>query len=974
MEKKNRFIFLFLLLISSGTYAQQQESWSKLMEDPNKNFKEVQKEFNNYFQFKEDKKGTGYKQFMRWQHHMYERTYPTGERTDPGIAWKEASKFQRRYRQRSKGQQKTAVSNWKELGPRTAADITGHWAPGLGRVNSIAVHPTNRDIIYLGTPAGGLWKTTSGGKNGDWQPLTDNLPVLGVSWVAIDPANPNTLYIATGDVDGGYTYSIGVLKSTDGGKNWSNTGLTSDVISRKQISKIIINPNNSSVLYASSTDGFYRSSNGGTNWEKLNNLYLRDFELKPNDPNTIYGYDNKSGRIHRSTNGGQTFTEISSAPKARRSVLAVTPANPNYVYVISTTANGNAMGGVYRSTNSGASFTKVNSSSTPDMFGYEPNDGKSQAWYDLAITVSDKDANEVHFGGIVTWRSMDGGVNWERTSEWILGNKTNYIHPDIHDMQYIDGKLYIGNDGLIVTSTDKGKTFENISEGLGNRQFYRLGVSKTDHNVYGGGTQDNGSSIFSKGRWHEWLGADGGNLIFNWKDNNTVYGIIQQGQSWHKSLNGGEKNGDVSITNPGGGAWVVPYEMDHNDPDVLVAGLSEVVRTTDGMKTWSTISNLGLGTLRSIGLAPSNSNYIYASKDNKIHMTKDGGANWINVSNGLPNRVITYIAVHPSNPEKVAISLSGYSSGNKVFTTENGGQTWKNVSGSLPNIPANCVLYHDIPENGLYVGMDVGAYYIDDTETDWKPFMTNMPNVIVNELEIHEASNTITAATFGRGLWRSNVAVNKKLIADFNSDDIKVKVNEGSQIVDESKSLDGGQITSWKWSFPEGIPSSYNGQFPPKVFYEKVGKYDVTLTVTDSKGNTMSKTKSNYITIEDNIIAGEVKIVEACSGIFYDSGDIGNYKNQEDHTTTISPKFENSKVKVDFKKFKMEYAETCEYDYLEIYDGTDTTAQLIGKYCSYNSPGTIIANNASGSLTFKFVSDSQYPTAGWEAIVSCVAK
>ncbi|MEW7278730.1 CUB domain-containing protein [Aquimarina sp. 2201CG1-2-11] len=973
MEKKNRFIFLFLLLASFGVHSQE-EKWSKMMENPDVNFKDVQKEFNNYFQFKDDKKGTGYKQFMRWQYHMYERTYPTGERIDPGIAWREASKFQKRYRQRSKGQKKSVISNWKELGPRTATDITGHWAPGLGRVNSLAFHPTNRNIIYAGTPAGGLWKTTSGGKNGDWEPLTDDLPVLGVSWVALDNSNPNVLYIATGDIDGGYTYSIGVLKSTDAGKTWNTTGLTSDVINKKQIGKIIIHPNNSSILYASSSDGFYRSSNAGANWEKLNNLYLRDFELKPNDPNTIYGYDNRGGRIHRSTNGGQTFSVINSVPKARRSVLAVTPANPNYVYVISTTANTNAMGGVYRSTNSGASFVKINNSSTPDMFGYLPNDGKSQAWYDLAVTVSDKDPNEVHFGGIVTWRSLDGGRNWEMTSKWQLGNDINYIHPDIHDMQYIDGKLYIANDGLIVTSTDKGKTFENISEGLGNRQFYRLGLSKSDSEVYGGGTQDNGSSIFSKGRWHEWLGADGGNVLFNWKDKNIVYGITQQGLSWHKSINGGEKNGDVKITNPGGGAWVVPYEMDHNDPDVIIAGLAEVVKTTDGMKTWSTISNLGIGALRAIGLAPSNSNYIYASNDNKIHMTKDGGANWINISNGLPNMVITYIAVHPSNPEKVAVSFSGYSSGNKVYTTENGGKTWKNVSGSLPNIPANCVLYHDIPENGLYVGMDVGAYYIDDTETDWEPFMTNMPNVIVKELEIHEASNTITAATFGRGLWRSNVAVNKKLIADFNSDDLKVKMNEGSQIVDASQSLNGEQITSWKWSFPEGIPSSYNGQFPPKVFYDKVGKYDVTLTITDAKGNTMTKTKSDYITIEDNIIAGKIKVVEACSGIFYDSGVIGNYKNQEDHTTTISPKFENSKVKVDFKKFKMEYAETCEYDYLEIYDGTDTTAQLIGKYCSYNSPGTIIANNASGSLTFKFVSDSQYPTKGWEAIVSCVAK
>ncbi|MDY8134848.1 CUB domain-containing protein [Aquimarina sp. 2201CG5-10] len=965
--KKNSNVLIILLLLGTFFINAQDATWDKMMEDPNANFKEIQQKFENHFRFEENKKGNGYKQFKRWEYFMYRRTFPSGEMPNPASTWRENQKYLSQYAAKKNNYTKQVTSNWIELGPRTAADITGHWAPGLGRINSIAVHPTDSRIIYVGTPSGGLWKTTTEGN--DWIPLTDNLPVIGISSVVINPSNPSIMYMATGDADGGYTYSIGVLKSVDAGQTWNETGLSSTVLERKQISKVIINPSNPSILFAAATDGLYKTTDAGVSWRKVSNEYFRDIELRPSNPNTVYGFSN---RFYRSTDGGENFTAITSIPEARRGVIAVTPANNGYVYVITTQRNGNSMGGVYRSTNSGGSFSKVNSSSTPDMFGYQPNDGLSQAWYDLAITVSDIDANEVHLGAIVTWKSSNGGVDWERTSEWIYGNSTNYIHPDIHDMQYINGKLYIGNDGLLVTSTDEGSTFNNISEGLGNRQFYRLGLSKTNPEVLGGGTQDNGSSIFSKGRWHEWLGADGGNLIFNWKDENIVYGIIQQGQSWHKSVNGGEIGGDVSITSPGGGAWVVPYEMDHNDPDVLVAGCSEVVKTTDGMQTWSTISDLKLGILDAIALAPSNSNYIYTSKDNTIYVTKDGGANWVNISNGLPNRFISYISVHPSNPEKVAISFSGYADGEKVYTSDNGGTTWQNISGTLPNIPANCVLYHDISENGLYIGMDVGVYYIDDTETDWQPFITGIPNVIISELEIHEETNKITAATFGRGMWRSDVAVNKKIVVDFYSDDLSVKPNEGSQLKDNSKSLTGATITSWQWSFPGGIPDQYTGQFPPKVFYENVGSYDVTLTITDSNGNTRTKTKSDYINIQEDIIAGGITVVEACSGLFYDSGTVGNYKDNDTNTTTISPKYRNSRVKVDFKDFKMEYAQDCEYDYLEIYDGKNTAAPLIGRFCSYNSPGTIIANNADGSLTFKFVSDEEFPTSGWKAEVSCI--
>lgn len=738
---KYTLFFLFLIIGFGALNAQDTKTttavnyseyphWIKMMKDPTVNFYEVQKAFNLYFNDREKGKGSGWKQFKRWEWFMEQRLYPSGNRLNHPQLWNEMMAFNKNYPQESF----RSDQNWEPMGPATSVNVTGHWNPGLGRINVIARDPFDENILYIGAPSGGLWKTTNEGA--DWTVLTDNLPVMGVSAIAIHPTNTDIIYIGTGDSDASDNYSIGVLKSVDGGINWEVTGLDWNIGQNRTIAKLIINPENPDILFAATTIGIFKTADAGENWYNVKSGDIDDIEFKPGDPNTVFACTQS---FFRSTDGGENFTQTTGVPTSSRAQIAVTDANSDYVYFFSYQS------GIYRSNDSGLSFTKQSS---------QPNQG-SQGWYDLAFAVSHENAEEVHLGEINTWRSTNGGVNWTKTTDWMWDNTIGYTHCDIHEIVFFGGTVYVGSDGLISKSTDNGDTWTNLSEGLCIRQFYRIGGSKTNPYKILGGSQDNGTSVFTTDNWHEWLGADGMEACVDHTNENIVYGTSQNG-NFYKSTSGGN-NGNVGITQPGGGAWVTPFVMHPVDPEILYVGLSNVRKTTNGMSSWSTISSMGSGNISNMCICESNPDYLYVTKSDNIYRTSDGGDSWDNISSGLPNLNLSYVAVHPLNPEIVAVSTSGFSNGNKVFISYDAGENWENYSVNLPNIPANCVIFNNDDNNGIYVGMDVGIYYRDNSLEEWEPFMTDLPNVIVNELEIHYEAGKIRAATFGRGLWEADL-------------------------------------------------------------------------------------------------------------------------------------------------------------------------------------------------------------------------
>ena len=741
------FVALLIFVLPFLTYGQK---WTTMIKDPDANFYEVQKEFYKTLEESGKEKIPGFKQFKRWEYFMETRVDTDGvfrHHNQANIVYRDLVK-----NSHSKLNDGTA-GQWSQLGPFGAPTNSGS-----GRANCIAYHPTNPNILLLGSASGGLWRSVNGGQS--WTSNTDGLENLGFSDIVFSESNPNIVYAATGDRDGGDTYSVGILKSFDGGLSWQTTGLTFTQNAKRKIYKLLVHPSNDSIVYMASTTGFRISVDGGMTWTLKRAGSFIDAAFKPNDPNTIYAAT--SSVVIKSTNAGQSWTILSVpfSSSNSRITLGVTPANSDYLYILAAKSSDNGFGGLYRSTDAGATFTLR--SSTPNVLGWASNgnDSGGQGWYDLALGVSRTNPNLILVGGINIWRSPNGGSSWSLSGHW-TGSGADYVHADIHDIEFSphnSTSVWACTDGGVSLSTNNGTNWNEYNTNLSIAQIYRLGTSSTNASKIITGWQDNGTNLMSGSSWAKALGGDGMECIIDYSNNNYMYGSLYYGNI-RRTTNGGANWVDITDDINEYGAWVTPYVQDPNSAATLYAGFNNIYKTTNRGNSWTQLTNLNTGaTFSALAIAPSNSNIIYAATYYNLYKTTNGGQSWTNLSvgsSGITN--MTYIAVHPTNPNRVWLTQSGYTDGNKVYYSADGGQSWQNISGSLPNLPANTIVYEKNSPDGIYVGMDVGVYYLDSTLSDWKPFMKNLPNVIVKELEFFYPGQKIRAATYGRGVWESPV-------------------------------------------------------------------------------------------------------------------------------------------------------------------------------------------------------------------------
>jgi photosystem II stability/assembly factor-like uncharacterized protein len=746
---------LTLLLIVSSALAQpwmvQFREW-----DREPTTREIIEAFDVYWADKEPTRGSGWKQFQRWRWFVEPRLDENGNFNSSGqrLGWQE--------RQQLFPNNELDEANWEPLGPFDP--IPNEYVGGLGRVNCMEQDPTNTNHMYAGAAAGGLWETWTGGFS--WSPLTDHLPVLGVSDIEIDHTNPSILYMATGDADGRHTYSIGVMKSTDGGQSWNETGLNYTVLEGERISRVIMDSQDNQTLIAATSNGIYKTVDGGDSWYIVrpggNSNFYHDLENVASDPDTWYAASVGAG-VYRSQDNGETWSALSDGiPFNQQNIgrieVEIAYSDPNQVYALYAN-NSNGFHGFYKSYNGGDSWTLM--ASTPNLLGWDQNGGDNggQAWYDLSLAVNPQVPNEIYVGGVNAWKSTDGGADWNITGIWYYGGPP-YVHADHHRHEFFIENdvpvLYSANDGGLYRTLDGGSSWIEISHGMVIQQIYRLGVYQNTQNVESiiFGNQDNGTKLKEGEEFRAVLGGDGMEAAIAPDSDNYMFAEVYYGEM-SRSTNGGNswQNGTNGIPQ-NDGDWVTPYIIDPNNPTDMWFGTNEIWYSGNRAQSWTQSSPTVGSKMAALAVAPSNSNVVYGvNPSGNVLVTRDFGDTWDIYS--VPATPVTYVAVHPSNEALVYTTISGYNASNKVFVSHDYGETWANISEGLPNVPANTVAVHPYDGNHVYVGTDVGVFFSDDAGNTWQDWNTGLPNVIVNELEFHTNSNTLVAATFGRGIWSS---------------------------------------------------------------------------------------------------------------------------------------------------------------------------------------------------------------------------
>ncbi|MUK88950.1 glycosyl hydrolase [Ornithinibacillus sp. L9] len=657
-----------------------------------------------------------------------------------------------------------------------------------GRIVDVVVDPHEEDTIYIGAASGGVWKSTDAGDTFEvaWD---DNLTQ---SIGAVEITNEGTLFVGTGEANpggGSIVYGgSGVYRSTDGGESWEDIGLKET----SSIGRIMADPEDPNTVYVAATGplfhdggerGLYKTEDGGDSWELIlegENLTTGaiDIAIDHSDTDTLFvtmwdrirypsgrQYGGEGTGLYRSTDGGDTWEQLTDGlpdGDLGRMGIALSKSNPDRAYLTVIQSSG-YFEGLYITDDGGDSWEKVAHNNRL------ANSQSSFGWWFGRNYVDPNDEDHVFVSGVNLLESTDGGENWSESNG-------RAVHADQHSMAWdpkVPGRVYLGNDGGVYRSEDNGSvtnewvkaTYEPYT------QFYTLAVSHQDPSRLSGGTQDNGS-IRSWGEgeddWNNYNGGDGLENQINYEDYNWVYACYQYGNcSW--SDDGGETmNNFTRNTVSDRRNWLSPLEFDPNDPSIMYYAGNIVNRSTDGGKTWEAISpslsdaesidNYPYGTVTTLAVAKSNSDVIYAGTDDgRLWTTKDLGENWTEIDEDeLPGRWVTRVAVDSKNADIVYATFSGFRAAeddSHVLKSTDGGETWEEISSNLPDAPVNDIVINPKNRNTLYVATDVGVYVSPNGGKKWYSLGEGIPLVAVTDLEYHEPTGVLYAATFGRGVY-----------------------------------------------------------------------------------------------------------------------------------------------------------------------------------------------------------------------------
>ncbi|HKW02139.1 MAG TPA: hypothetical protein VJN96_20120 [Vicinamibacterales bacterium] len=617
-----------------------------------------------------------------------------------------------------------------------------------GRIKSLALHPTNGNILYAGGADGGVWKTTDGGVS--WFSTMKLELSMAIGALGISQSSPNVLYAATGeDVPGwGPSYpGVGVYKTTDGGGDWDLMG----PIASTRCSRVMVHPTNPDIVYVSGNGGLHKSTNGGATWTNIRTDHVSDVLLDPLTPTTLYAGVWNNG-VYKSTDSGTTWTQLTSGlptGSAAEWIKLAMGLNGTDGTAFLVAKMGTDSGQLYKSNDAGATWTAI--AGTHGAVSYNE-------WTNL-VAVDPNNQNVIFAGAVGLERTSNGGTSFSA-----IGG----THSDHHAIVFRtsgSSLCYMSTDGGVYKSTDNGVTWTLASPGLIATQLYSIGVAQTSPFVMGGASQDQGilSSSGSATWTNTGAGNEGGFFIVDPNNSSNIY-VTPWSANLRRSTNGGVSWTTI-LTGLGSPAIGVAHlAVKTGDSNLLLCcGASQVFRSTNKGTNWTSVLTTSGGATR-VAFSKSAVSVCYAATSTgRVYRSSGSGAtgSWAEpytAANKPPTGYISGIGISAADPDLLYIAYAGYGVGH-VYRSTDGGAHWSNASGvlasdALPDIPVSAIVVDQYNPEVVYVSTDIGVFRTRDGGDSWEPFDDGLPRIVVSEIVLHTSDNTLYVSTMGRGAFR----------------------------------------------------------------------------------------------------------------------------------------------------------------------------------------------------------------------------
>lgn len=693
-----------------------------------------------------------------------------------------------------------APAGWEWIGPGNIG----------GRTRSILVHPTNPQIMWVGSVGGGVWRTDDGGT--DWDPVDDFMANLAVSSMVMDATDPNHIYAGTGE--GFFNLDAirgaGIFHAVDG-TTWRRLASTASP-EFQWINRLAISADGA-VLLAATNSGVFRSDTPDRlSWTRVLPAMVADIDFHPSDPNLAAAGGLTNGRAYFSRDGGRNWQSAGFQPFDGRVEVTYAVADPSIVYA-SLGVRDTGASQIWRSSDGGQTYIRR---ATQTIFGTPARYLGDQGWYDNVIWAGDpRDADFVIVGGIDLWKSTDGGHILVDISTWWDPRSAHADHHAIVSHPNFDGAnnttVFFGNDGGIYKTDDvftvgtdpsqpRVQGWQNLNHDYGVTQFYG-GAANVNSGTVVAGAQDNGTLRYTPTdgpqQWSEMFGGDGGYCAADPGDPNVFYGEYVY-LNIHRSTDGGNTGEYISgqywdgitrnwrwkpppyqITDAfnAQAMFIAPFVLDPNEPNRILGGGLSLWRTNDAKAPnsdtsgprWRAIKPGGNAYITAIAVARGNSDLIWVGhQDGAVFRSIDGTANapaWTRIDGTAGGaiavgRMCTRIVIDPPDHNVVYVAFAGYagssSTRGNVWKTTDGGASWSNIGRLLPDGPVRGIAIHPRRSAFVYVGTEVGLFASEDGGATWSPTNEGPTNCAIYEL--FWMNETLVCVTHGRGLFRIDLS------------------------------------------------------------------------------------------------------------------------------------------------------------------------------------------------------------------------